>query len=341
MEYNLKKRNTPIATLIKNYINKKSGKVVDSREEILWRFDFLDWKDQKKIILAFLDSGKTDRQWAYAKVLDYWDKAFETKIMELWERFHEERCSWVVIRFFPVEYLVRNIDKFYGKRNYYFICLRLAADKDFVIDKDKLSLTDYLAVLYHTGRSIDLDEAKDILYKIVHKICVEGLSIFEKQLDRFADREKGAVISPANFQHVSLAMYYLKKLDCGQVVSVFEDWNRKIATTISGSPEYKAICNFDLSTFEYSERAICVARKYAYLDLDDKYKKPSDPDIEDMLNPQEGFAYQGTFRWDDSGTDSQKSADSAVLKEMIIENPIVEQLIGNLDLDVGENGLPS
>ena len=71
MIYNIKKRNTPIATLIKNFINKRSGRVTESREEIQKRFDYLDWKDQKKIILAFLDSGKTDRQWAYSKTLDY------------------------------------------------------------------------------------------------------------------------------------------------------------------------------------------------------------------------------------------------------------------------------
>ena len=74
------RRNTPIATLIKDYINKKSGKVSDSRKEILWRFKYLDWKDQKKIIRAFLDSSKTDRQWAYSTMLDYWDKSFEPKV---------------------------------------------------------------------------------------------------------------------------------------------------------------------------------------------------------------------------------------------------------------------
>ena len=52
---NAKKRNTPVVTLIKNYINKKSGKVAESREEIQRRFDYLDWKEQKKIIRAFLD----------------------------------------------------------------------------------------------------------------------------------------------------------------------------------------------------------------------------------------------------------------------------------------------
>ena len=80
MKFDIKKRNTPIATLIKDYINKNSGKVSDSRNEIQRRFDYLDWKDQKKIVQAFLESGKADRQWAYSKALDFWDKSFEPKI---------------------------------------------------------------------------------------------------------------------------------------------------------------------------------------------------------------------------------------------------------------------
>ena len=56
INYRIRKRNTPIATLFKNYADKKSGKVSESRREIQRRFDCLDWKDQKKIILAFLDS---------------------------------------------------------------------------------------------------------------------------------------------------------------------------------------------------------------------------------------------------------------------------------------------
>jgi hypothetical protein len=85
MRHGKRKRNTPIATLIRNYINKKSGKVSESREEIQWRFNWLDWKDQKKILNAFLESGKSDREWAYGKVLDFWDDSFLPKVKELWE----------------------------------------------------------------------------------------------------------------------------------------------------------------------------------------------------------------------------------------------------------------
>ena len=54
-----------------DYIDKKSGKVAESRKEIKWRFWALDWKDQKQILGAFLEGGKVDRHWAYKQLLDY------------------------------------------------------------------------------------------------------------------------------------------------------------------------------------------------------------------------------------------------------------------------------
>lgn len=66
--YRSKPRNNPIATVIKNYLDKKSGKVTESRKEIQRRFFGLDWKDQKKIMSAFLDAGKSDRDWAYSRL---------------------------------------------------------------------------------------------------------------------------------------------------------------------------------------------------------------------------------------------------------------------------------
>ena len=138
MIYQPQKRNTPIATLIKNYINKKSGKVAESRNEIQRRFEHLDWKDQKKILMASLDSCKSDRSWAYKRLLRYWDKSFEPKVKEIWDKYHEPMCAWPIIRFFPISYVKENMESFTSKRDYYFICLRLAEDANYVIDRNKL-----------------------------------------------------------------------------------------------------------------------------------------------------------------------------------------------------------
>lgn len=281
MRYKRKKRNAPIATLIKNYVNKKSGKVSVSREEIKWRFDHLDWKDQKKILAAFLDSCLSDREWAYTKLLDYWDESFEPKVKELWETYHEYRCSWSVIRYFPLEYITAHMDEFTDERDYYFICLRLAKDKNHVIDRSKLSDIDYLALLYHTGRDISADEALDTLYRIVHHCCIKDT--FLTRLERLGKGKYRDVVTPLNFHEVNLAFYYVVKLQQYEVAGLFRQWNKSVGDAIRNSPEFKAIDKNDMdSDYEYDRRRTLVANIYAFQALDDKYKLPSDPTVEQM-----------------------------------------------------------
>ena len=285
------KRNAPIATLIKNYTNKKSGKVSESREEIKWRFNWLDWKDQKRILVAFLDSGKSDREWAYGKVLDYWDESFMPKVKELWETYHEYKCSWSVIRYFPIDYISEHIEDFTDERDYYFICLRLAKDKSFVLDRSKLSNKDYLAVLYHTDRYITEDDARDTLFSIVHDCCQNDAFIMKlERVDRNKHRD---VITPANFREVSLAFYYVVKLMQYEVAAQFRDWNEAVEEAIYNSPEFQTIDKNDFSfDFEYDQRRIAVAKIYATQALDEKYKQPSDLSVEEMRD-----AYEKDIEW--------------------------------------------
>ena len=286
-----RKRNTSIATLIRNYTNKKSGKVSDSREEIKWRFNWLDWKDQKKIITAFLESGKTDREWAYSKILDYWDDSFQPKVKELWEAYHEYKCSWSIIRYFPLEYIIEHIDEFDDDRDYFFICLRLAKDKNYTINRTKLSNIDYLAVLYHTDRDISAEDAYDTLFEIVHDCCLnDSMMTRLERLDRGKYRD---VITPANFREVNRAFYYIVKLQQYEVAAQFRDWNEKLEEVIYNSPEFQAIDKNDFSfDFQYNQRRIEVTNLYGFIALDNKYKQSTDPSVEDMRD-----AYEKGIEW--------------------------------------------
>ena len=301
MQKGTKKRNTPIATLIRNYVDKKSGKVSESREEIKWRFNGLDWKDQKRILAAFLDSGRSDREWAYGKVLDYWDESFMPKVKELWETYHEYKCSWSVIRYFPLNYISKHIEDFTDERDYFFICLRLAKDKSFSLDRAKLSNTDYLAVLYHTDRYITADDARDTLFSIVHDCCQNNAFVMKlERLDRGKHRN---VITPANFREINLAFYYVVKLQQYEVAAQFRDWNEAVGEAIYNSPEFKAIDKNDFSfDFEYDQRRIAVAKLYAIQALEEKYKQPSDPSVEEMRD-----AYEKGIEW--SRTYHERSAE--------------------------------
>ena len=275
MKYQRKKRNSPIATLIRNFVNKKSGKVSESRGEIKLRFDHLDWKDQKKILHAFLDSCRSDREWAYSKLLDNWDETFEPKVKELWENYHEYKCSWSVIRYFPLEYIREHFEEFTDERDYYFICLRLAMDKDYVIDRTKLSNRDYLAVLWHTGRTISDEEASDTLFGIIRDCCFADTIM--PRLERVGEGRYANVITPANYREVNLAIYYLQKLEKDSIVQQFEQWNEQVEDAIKDSPEFKSINRNDyFLDYEYDFRRVEITNLYVYKALDDRYKLPSD-----------------------------------------------------------------
>ena len=286
MKYQRPKRNNPITKLIRNYVNKKSGKVSVSREEIKWRFDYLDWKDQKKILTAFMESGISDREWAYSKMLDNWDDSFQPKVKELWETYHEYKCSWSVIRYFPLEYIKEHISEFADERDYYFICLRLAKDNDYVIDRTKLTDRDYLAVLWHTGRIISDDEASDTLFSIIHDCCLADT--FMPRLERVGEGRYDKVITPANYREVNLAIYYLLKLEKDKIVQQFEQWNELVEDAINDSPEFKSIDRNDFFLdYEYDRRRVEIANLYAFHSLDERYKTSSDPTVEQMRQAME------------------------------------------------------
>lgn len=173
MEYTIRKRNTPISTLIKNYLNKKSGKVVVSRREIQERFDYLDWKDQKKILMSFLQAGMTDRKWASYKLLSYWDKSFEPIMEELWQKYKERELAWTIIRYFPIDYVKQNIDTLGAGHNYQDICIRLSGVEGFEMDESKLNEVELLHVYIKTGMRLTNKRAMELLMTLVEKICTD------------------------------------------------------------------------------------------------------------------------------------------------------------------------
>ena len=273
-------RNHPIATVIKNYINKKSGKVSVSREEIQRRFFGLDWKDQKKIMAAFLESGQTDRDWAYACLLDLWDSSFETKVQELWEAYHEHKCAWVIIRHFPEAFIKEHINTFNEDRDYYFICRRLAADPDFVIDKDRLSKTDYLMALSHGNRHIDDDEARDVLYSIVQDLCFHWCVSLELS-SHFVPR-RNEILVASDFTNMSIALYYLEKMGHDRVVSEFRRWQNTVQTSVRNSEEYKSLVTAPCSDYEYKEKLASIVQQQLYYALPAQYKTMTDREYLDQ-----------------------------------------------------------
>ena len=173
-----------------------------------------------------------------------------------------------------------------NERDDYFICLRLAKDKDYVLDRAKLSDRDYLAVLWHTGRTVSDDEARDTLFSIIHNCCLADT--FMPRLERVGEGRYDKVITPANYREVNLAIYYLLKLEKDNIVQQFEHWNELVEDAINDSPEFKSIDRNDLFLdYEYDRRRVEIANLYAFQTLDEKYKLSSDPTVEQMRQTME------------------------------------------------------
>lgn len=335
MIYNTFKRNTPVATLIKNYLNKKSGKVAVSRDEIQRRFEYLDWKDQKKILMASLDSCKSDRYWAYRKLLNYWDKSFEPKVKEVWEKLHEPMCSKPIIRFFPITYVKEHLDSFTEERDFYYISIRFAEDPNYVIEKNKLSKAEYLGVLYYSGRTISSEEANDILYEIVHDLCIEGFSYHDMQNVNYTEGR----ISPNNFRNIDYAKYYLGEMNNCQAVWVFEDWAKKVQKYILESTDYKAIMSWE-NPFDCTDLQIKLLRKYSYLALSPQYKLPTDTCMDEFLKSADFCQSAKPEIMIPKIVEPQPPSDPEYLEKMQVSNPALKKLMDEFDLEPDLEELP-
>ena len=262
---NITKHNRPIHIVLKEYVERHKGKVVAARKELQRRFNGLDWNIQKKILLAHLISSKSDREWAYPLLLNYWDESFKPYIRELWETFHEERCSWIIVRYFSKDYIFNNLHLLNYERNYMFVCLRFGLDKDFSIDKDKLKPKDALYVHYKLGMRIEPDEASALLYEIVIDAI---LNYYRSDLDlRPSEHGRVTELYPERIRQFGLALYYIKEMCIEPTMSEFSEWCKSVKKIMNSSLEWKELQQRSLLDWEFNLRAYRIVLKYVGIHL--------------------------------------------------------------------------
>ena len=251
---NITKRNRPIRIVLKEYAEQRKGKVVKARKELQRRFTGLDWSIQKKILYVHLKSSKTDREWAYPLLLEYWDESLKPCVQEIWETFHEERCSWVIIRHFTKDYIFDNLHLLNFERNYMFICLRFGLDKEFIIEKDKLKSEEAIYVHYRLGREIQPDEASAWLYEIAVKSILNYRS---RDLDlRPSEHGRVTGLYPERVRQFGLALYYIKEMGIEPTVSEFSEWCKTVKERMNSSQEWKELQQQNLLDYDLTKEHI-------------------------------------------------------------------------------------
>lgn len=147
--YTIIEKNKPIASQLNAYEKKERGYSLIEKE-LKRRFVGLDWRYQKRIIVDFIQGCRSAREWVLPKLLDIWDESFEPLVKEAWEKYHDERCSWVVIRQMPEDYVLSQLDELAAiDGNYRFICRRLGNRDGFKVDLRKLVWTDFPMLLHN------------------------------------------------------------------------------------------------------------------------------------------------------------------------------------------------
>ena len=192
----------PIATIVKWFLEREKGKVVESRQEIQRRFGGLDWSIQKIVISAFLSSGKADRKWAYEQIVWLWDNDFLQKVKEVFEKYHEKGCYRPVTWYFPTSYILEHFDELAVEHNYYSLCYRLAYEKiDFEPDRKKLSPKEYFAIIDLAHKTVKDELVIDILFDVLHDLCTNKISKYDGISPRHTI-ERGKPLVASDFIYV-------------------------------------------------------------------------------------------------------------------------------------------
>lgn len=348
-------RNRPIAKLIKWFVNREKGKVVDARHEIQWRFRSLDWNDQKKILFAFLSSGKEDRKWAYKQLVNYWDDSFFPKVKEIWETFHEYELIRPAIECFPKEYLREHKEEFCNA-HYYAYCRRFVNDPDFEIDQTKVSPKGYMLLMRHGKRPFSEKEAKTLIYKQIYLLCcLPPNTIIEKGLlCRGINIEEEDFPTAMEFRDIYAMVKTLEEYEMIDLSQSFYQWAGDAYMNFIHSKSYDSLIAEKVSHHLLYDKKIFLAKKMMYEAIPEQYKTDdgewtiSHYDRQ-PLSQFDSFRsyiehYRTSYRIIDENDfpqeekkEEMQTASPKQIREMMDKNPAIATLIEKLGIDVEDD----
>ena len=125
---------------------------------------------QIQIIKAVLSAKTLHRRcWFYILQNNWWDDAIMPDVEKAWLSYGEPECAKVIMHRFPLDYVLMHQEEL-GKADYQFLCMRLAKEEGFNIDKSRLSQKQYYQVLANVHIRLDDDEAESLLFGHVKRL---------------------------------------------------------------------------------------------------------------------------------------------------------------------------
>lgn len=125
---------------------------------------------QIQIIKAVLSAKSLHkRDWLDILLNNWWDDAIMPDVEKAWLSYGEPECARVIMHRFPLDYVLMHQEEL-GKADYQFLCMRLAKEEGFNIDKSRLSQIQYYQVLANTHIRLNDDEAESLLFGRVKRL---------------------------------------------------------------------------------------------------------------------------------------------------------------------------
>ena len=248
-------RNESISVLLKDFINKKGGRVAESRIKLRDRFSKQSSQIQRKILKAMLHASKQDRIWAYNRLNYSWDGFFFEDVQDLWEQYHEKECGTVVIKHFPKEYVYDNLSALDIQGNYTNLCIKLIHHTKFQIDKERLKEdfvfydypeVEYLYILAKSKSKIEEGEATHTLFNQMavfintHDTPPKYLGNRSYNLEQQIEE---MCVSTKHFDFVSGILWCMGELGLVDELIAFEEWDNMVRIKFLGSEELQYMGN--------------------------------------------------------------------------------------------------
>ena len=156
--------NETLSILLSNYIDKRSKRVVYARTRLKDRFDKQSYRDQNRILRAFLNGSVTDREWACRILRDNWRKELSVNVESAWASTPKPMLAYVILRYFPNSFIIKEQERLEQATSYPHVCARVGNETSFKMDESRLNIMEYLYVMAKLGRNVDKENAEQRLY---------------------------------------------------------------------------------------------------------------------------------------------------------------------------------
>ena len=189
--------NVPIEELLE-LVQHGDEDEVDEASQLIWdRFANQSHDCQIRIIKTLLSADEDNRDYCYWNMLmEWWDEAVIPDIERAWKKRKDPLWVRVIAYRFPKEYVLAHQDEI-GKKDYVALCLRLAGEEGFVIDKSRLTRAQYCRIVAHNHILLESDEAESLLFGHI----LQCLQSDHQPLEDYWNRWNESCCRPSGFLH--------------------------------------------------------------------------------------------------------------------------------------------